>query len=263
MHIHSISCGQGAPSMYLILLARQGVFPADVVIVADTGDEDNMLWSTGERTSARAFFEQVTKPLAQELDMDAAFVRSLDKEKKPLPDIMDAQRIGENGEIEIDIPLFGSRGGRLHQSCTDKWKKQAARQELRRRGAKTATVNLGLTLSEVHRVKPGDRKWETLQWPLIFIQPTHRAAAEEKLQAAGIPWLVRSQCKRCPHKDLYRWEMDTPEDIQAAASFEAQFNGEFFLTDLRIPLEQAIEEWRRRKSLALLDDICEQGYCMT
>ena len=43
MHIKSISCGQGAPSLFLIVMAGEGMFPADVVIVADTGWENDML----------------------------------------------------------------------------------------------------------------------------------------------------------------------------------------------------------------------------
>ena len=164
MHINSISCGQGAPSLALILSSHHlNLFPCDIVIVADTGNENDMLWSTGERTDAKTFFHEVTKPLAEEFGMTAYFARSKDKNKKYLPDIMDNQFIDNDGKIRIDIPLFGSNGGRLHQSCTDKWKKTAIRQKLRELGAKTATCNLGITREESHRMKPSKLKWETLE----------------------------------------------------------------------------------------------------
>ena len=195
MHINSISCGQGAPSLGLIVMAGQGVFPAEVVIVADTGDENDMLWSTGERSNAQEFFEAVTKPLAEEYGLQAAFVRANDGEGKPLPPLHHTQRLTADGRVEIDMPLFGSRGGRLKQTCTSKYKKYAVRQELRRRGADTATTNLGLTVSEAQRVRPNtDVQWETLAWPMLFIQKTYRSDIVLQMDAMAIPYLVTSEC---------------------------------------------------------------------
>lgn len=251
-HIDSISCGQGAPSIYLIVAAGQGVFPADVVIVADTGDENDMLWSTGERSSAREFYEQVTKPLAEEFGLEAVFVRANDGDGNPLPPIHLDQKL--NGKVDIDMPLFGSNGGRLRQSCTSKWKKAAIRQELRRRGADTATSNLGITLDEVHRIKPNtDVQWETLAWPLCMIEPLHKASIVDRLQKMGVPYMVSSQCDKCPHKSWWHWSMSTPETIKKAAEFEAQFSGEFFLTEYRVPLLEAIQLMDSRKPRQSLD----------
>lgn len=256
-HINSISCGQGAPSVYLLLMAHQGIFPADVVIVADTGGENDMLWSTGERTTAREFFERVTKPLAEEFGFDVAFVRANDGNGQPLPDIMSVQRIADDGKFEIDLPLFGSQGGRLQQSCTSKWKKAAVRQELRRRGATTATTNLGLTMDELHRMKSNDVKWERLHWPMLLNEKTYRVECEQKLAAAGIPWIVRSQCDFCPHKNAFRWGMSSPKTLNEAAEFEASFNGEFFLSSKRIPLKMVLDA----PVTGDLFEGCDQGYC--
>lgn len=258
MHINSISCGQGAPSLHLLQMARAGLFPADIVIVADTGGEHDMLWSNGRRSDAKTFFNEVTKPLAEEFGLEAYFVRAQDKNGQPLPDIMTVQTM-DAGQVRIDLPLFGSNGGRLQQSCTSKWKKAAIRQQLRRMGATTATTSLGLTMDEVHRMKPNDVKWERLQWPMLLIRKTYRAEIEPQLKAAGIPWIVRSQCDFCPHKNAFRWDMSTPETIDAAAEFEAAFGGEFFLTDKRLPLKEALALPRTGD---LFDDACDQGYCM-
>jgi len=92
MHINSISCGQGAPSLFLIVAAAElRLFDATIVIVADTGWENDMLWNNGRRTDARTFFEDVTQPLAEEYGMQAAFVRSLDKHGRAYPVLQDAQ----------------------------------------------------------------------------------------------------------------------------------------------------------------------------
>jgi hypothetical protein len=263
MHINSISCGQGAPSLFLIVLAGEGYFDADVVITADTGWETDMLWSDGNRTDAETFFNEVTKPLANRYDIDAMFVRTLNRDGNRYPALQDAQSPGKE-----DIPMYGSNGGKLRQSCTSKWKKQAIRQELRRRGARTAISYLGLTMSEVHRIRPNDVQWESLAWPMIgypgrpeWNQAWYRVQADEGLNKRGIPYLITSQCDGCPHKDFFRWSNNTPEKIEELTEFEAQWNGEQFLTRELIPLPQAIERMRARKPTDELFDVCENGYC--
>ena len=266
-HINSISCGQGAPSVFLIWLAGQGLFPCDVVIVADTGNENDMLWSNGRRTDARTFFNGVTKPLAEKNGMDAAFVRAVDKSKQPIPALHLDQRY--NDKVEIDMPLFGSNGGRLRQSCTDKWKKRAIKQELRRRGAKTATVRLGLMVDELHRVKQSKTIWETLDWPLVMTlreggkRGWRRGEIQAEMKRLNIPYVVRSQCDYCPHKNLFRWRTSSPETVQAAADWENEVGkGDFYLTSHRIPLFDAIDLMESRQSIGMFD-ACDSGFCFT
>ena len=254
MHINSISCGQGGPSLFLIVAAGEGVFPASVVITADTGWENDCLWSTGERTNAATFFNQVTKPLAEEYGMSAYFVRAQDGNGVPLPPLQDTQALGTE-----DIPLFGSRGGKLKQSCTSKYKIAAIRQQLRRLGATTATTNMGLTVDEVHRMRTNDVKWETKAYPLIDAG-IYRATIQEQLDKRKIPYLVTSQCDGCPHKDFPRWQRTSPGTLIELAEFEAKFNGEFFLTGARIPLLQAIDRMSARKSMDMFEP-CDDGYC--
>jgi hypothetical protein len=273
-HINSISCGQGAPSLFLIVLAGEGRFPADVVIVADTGWENDMLWNTGERTTAREFFERVTKPLAASYGIDAAFVRAVNDIGLQLLAIPLDQRV--NGKIEIDVPFFGSRGGRLHQSCTSKWKVGAIRQELRRRGATTATTALGLHLDEVHRVKLSDVQWHRSMWPLLDIAELPNGGARDmgiggkwnrdqiqrEMERRGIPYLVTTECDGCPHKDWARLQRTSPQTIDELAMFEAQFKDEFFLTKYRTPLKEALITMEKDNAQgAGLFDVCDSGYC--
>lgn len=261
MHINSISCGQGAPSLFLIVAAGEGLFPAEVVITADTGWENDMLWNNGRRTDAKTFFDEVTKPLAEEYGMEAYFVRAVDGQGEPLPDLQDTQ-----WRHKEDIPMFGSEGGRLKQSCTSKYKKAAMRQQLRRLGAKTATSNLGITVDEVHRIKPNvDVKWETLNWPLVINNQGvkyYRATIEEELNRRGIPFLVTSECDGCPHKDYARWMRTSPQAIAELTEFENRFNGDFFLTDRIVSLPIALEDMKNgTPPNNIFNDFCDEGYC--
>ena len=281
-HINSISCGQGAPSLFLIVLAGEGLFPADVVITADTGWESDMLWSTGERTTAREFWERVTRPLAASYGIDAAFVRSRNEQGEdypPIPNYIAAKTNAKSiyGYISIDIPVFGSNGGRLKQSCTSKWKVQAIRQELRRRGATTATTALGLHSDEVHRCKPSSVQWDISCWPLVDMtqrrggdgvegmgigRTWRRIDIQSELARRGISYLVTTECDGCPHKDWSRWQRTSPQTVDELAQFEAQFNGEFFLTSYRKPLREALALMEQdNETGATLFDGCDSGYC--
>lgn len=291
MHIDSISCGQGAPSLSLIVMAGNGLFRADLVIVADTGWENDMLWSTGERTTAKEFFEQVTRPLAQRYGIDAAFVRSLRENGEPydpIPiSIAKKHKLAGTPEFPapyygIDIPMYGSNGGQLNQSCTSKWKIQAIRQELRRRGADTAICAQGLHREEAHRVKPSDMKWVKNCWPLLdwgedmdgnqrelgIGREYSREDTQDILAQVGVPYLVTTECDGCPHKDIARWRRTSPETLAELAELEQMFDGEFFLTEPRLPLLQGIESLaikpkraRRGQAGASLFDSCDSGYC--
>ena len=45
--------------MYLVVMAAEGRIPCRYSITADTGAEDDCLWSTGERTTAKEYYERV------------------------------------------------------------------------------------------------------------------------------------------------------------------------------------------------------------
>lgn len=245
----------------MIVMAGQGKLPATHVIVADTGDENDMLWSNGRRTDARTYFEEVTQPLAEEMGLTAAFVRAVDKDKVQLPPLHLTQHLAaEDKPYNIDMPLFGSRGGRLKQSCTSKYKVATIRQQLRRWGATTATTAIGFTISEVHRIKPDDVKWCTKTYPLVD-HGIHRATAIQRLSDMGIPYLITTECDKCPHKDWARWKRTSPDAIREAAKFEAAFDGEFFLTQYRVPLPDAIDLMSSDDRYQMLLSSCDTEYC--
>lgn len=256
-HINSISCGQGAPSTFLIIASGHfRIFPAEVVIVADTGGENDMLWSTGERTNARRYFDEVVLPLAKAYGMDAYFHRAGDKHGNPLPDIMSAQSVSS-----YDIPMFGSNGGRAKQSCTSKWKIAAINQKLRLLGATSATVNLGITMDEVHRIRQSNLKWVSKEYPLVMGERKfYKSMIIEEMNKFGVPYLISTECDFCPHKNYARWQRSSAETIQDASIFEEKFHDTgLYLTDRRIPLVDAIEDMKNKKSISF-DDMCGE-YC--
>lgn len=280
-HIEAVSNGLGGPSLWLLLMAIRNEIPASIAITADTGWENDRLWNTGRRSTNQQYFDEVIVPLCKGSRVTPRFVRSVDKNKVPLLPLRDRVIAGIRKGQTSDIPMFGSRGGRLMQSCTDKMKIRAIHQELRRMGATTSRNAQGIHFHEADRRvkgvflrmdgewsvyqttvlvskrdpitgKPmrdpvtGKRikvhkaiKWQTHYYPLVDLRMS-RSDVYRAIEKEGIPYIVSSECDLCPHKDLARWERTSPEVIEDGATIEAMTGGQYFFTDRRIPLKEAI-----------------------
>lgn len=256
-HLEVLSNGMGGPSMYMMVLAHQKKIPATLSITADTGWENDCLLSNGQRVTAQEFYNDIIRQIGIEFGIKTAFVRSQDKDGKPLPALGEQMRKG----IIPGVPTFGSNGGRLTQGCTGKYKIRAIRQELRRRGATTARCALGLTMDEVHRMKQNvDVAWHKVYWPLIN-ERLYRVTIEDRLNDLGIPFMVTSQCDGCPHQDYARWSRLKGETISDIIEIEAGLNGTQFLTDRRKPLSEALEDMKAERPPQSIFDVCESWYC--
>lgn len=259
MHIEAVSNGMGGPSMYLLWLACQRKIPATVSITADTGFELDCLVSTGERMSAEQFFARHIKPLASAYGIDAYFVRAVTRDKKAMPGLLDYHReYAMQSKAPPLFPMFGTHGGRSLQRCTQRYKVTPIRQQLRRLGATTQRSAQGLHRDEIHRMRGADQrtqdgfmtwtdldgprrpvKWCSHYYPLIELGLS-RTDIRRELTHEGIPFILGSQCDGCPHKNLERWLMTSPQKLIELAEIERDTPGWYF-TNLRIPLLDAIE----------------------
>lgn len=260
-----------------LVLRKRKLLRADVSMTADTGSENDCLWSTGERTDAREFYEKVIVPYCREIGIDAVFVRTNDKDGNPLPPLHEAMILGDTPKF---VPVFGSRMGRMRQECTDKWKIRAMSQEARRRGATTLRSAIGLNYGEMDRVsgrvvgkskldgyttfqcgttnKAGvfeAVKWQTKYYPFID-RKMNREDCQKLCDEEGLPYIVSSQCDMCPHKNGDRWQRSTPATVEWAAGLEARFGGNFFLTDQRIPLQLAIPNMKTSEGGFCTNEVC-------
>jgi len=263
----TISNGLGGQSMYLCYLASEGKIPANVSITADTGSELDCLWNTGERTTSREYFDEVVKPLCDKWGIDARFVRANTGDKTPMQSVIDYH--GERAGNGMLMPLYGSRGGRLKQNCTERWKLAAIKQEARRMGATHLSSAIGNYHAEAARrvkgqfiSKIGDYnhyqtayqvkktgKWRVVKWmthyyPLVDMR-MDRNQVRTELERLNIPYLISSECDCCPHKDPARWLRMSDDSIERVANLESRFEGEYFFTDRIKPLREVIAEYKR------------------
>ncbi len=105
-------------------------------------------------------------------------------------------------------------------------------------------------------------RWCKHFYPLVD-KRLKRHNCVEALVSEGIPYLISSECDMCPHQDIERWDRHTPEVLYEIAGIEASMNGEFFFTDERIPLLDALQKKRDRKETGTMDlDFgCGNAYC--
>lgn len=298
-HLHIISNGLGGPSMAQLILAAQKKVPSCISITADTGWENDRLMvetpvSDGTRMTAAEYYQRIVLPYCQAHGIEAHFVRAADKRGRMMPTLWQhTLEMIEKGKLShIKIPLFGSDGGRLRQACTSRWKIAGINQCARDLGAKTAVFYQAIVMDEVprrikginpikhgrftvydqieRRVKYLDdnghlqerlviRKWAKVCYPLVDLRMFRRDAAQVCI-AAGVPYLITSECDGCPHQDIDRWDRHTPEVLHQIAKAEARMDGQFFFTDARVPLLEALPILRdRKRSEWAIDFGCESG----
>jgi len=293
MYLNYVANGMGGQSMYLLYLATQKLIPATISITADTGWETDCDLNDGTKITAEEFYAKHIKPFADKWGIDSYFVRAVDKNKNPLPSIPEYLRhkVAIGQPKALPVPMFGSEGGRLKQSCTDKWKISAMKQQCRRLGATTARSAQGIHFGERARRVKGEYignedgfsiyktgtlnketgvittvKWLTHYYPLVDMQMNRSDVADE-LNRLGLPYLISSECGGCPHADPWRWLRRKPETIEEAAKLEELYGGEYFLTSQRRPLREVIADFRENvaNQSTLFGDSssfdCTGGWC--
>ncbi len=291
MHIGYVANGMGSQSMYLFYLASRGKIPATVSITADTGWENDCDLNDGTKTTAAEFYETKIKPLGVEWGIETHFVRAVNNKKEPLPSLPEVLLSCADRDKAGPVPLFGSKHGRLRQSCTEKWKIRAMKQQLRRLGATSALSHQGILWSErarrtkgvyigeenglsIYRTSYTDKdgevietKWLTHCYPLIDLK-MNREDVRQECDRLGIPYLISSECAGCPHADPWRWTRRTPETIASLVQIERAMKGEYFFTQGLKPIDETVAAMRDAitNQGSLFDGAdfgCEDGFCGT
>lgn len=277
--------------MYLLYLASQKKIPATISITADTGWENDCDMMDGTKTTAEEFYHCHVEPFGKHWNIPTYFVRAIDKMGVNRPSIPDYLQIPDkNGEPQARaVPMYGSNGGQLVQSCTDRWKISAMKQQCRRMGATTARSAQGIHFGERSRRVKGQYvgtedgyaiyqptnmvkgevttvKWLSHYYPLVDLQ-MDRDAVRREMNRLGLPYLISSECSGCPHADPWRWLRRKPETIEAVAQIEDLYKGEMFFTSERRPLREVIADLRANKDAqsTLFGDVadfgCTDGVC--
>lgn len=236
--IHIISLGAGVQSSTMALMAAHGeITPMPkCAIFADTQDEPKQVYSwldklekllpfPIQRVTAGNLGDHVTKPYFSKKN----------------------QKI-----TAYSIPAFtknpnGSQGHMTRQ-CTTDYKVNPIDREITRQmrdsGVKTCIKWIGISLDEIHRMKPSRRSTAEHRWPLIENR-IRRHDCLLWMEKMGYPEPPRSACIYCPYHSDSEWRRLTKEEFQSAVEFEKKFQkahehfeGIPFLHRQMVPLDQ-------------------------
>lgn len=239
---HIISLGAGVQSSTMALMAAHGeITPMPhCAIFADTQAEPSNVYRWLTWLEGRLPFP-VYRVSHGNLEADTLKVN---------------QRKDGKGEWVLSgIPYFTTNpNGQNQRQCTSNYKVlpliRKVKQLIGENGVARAISWIGISLDEVHRMKPSrDPKVEN-RWPLIE-QKISRYDCLRWMEAKGYPEPPKSACFFCPYHSHRQWrEMraNQPEDFAHAAEFERELTRiksrtlgrphNIFLHQHRVPLDQ-------------------------
>jgi hypothetical protein len=172
-----------------------------------------------------------------------------------------------NGKQRMDArpPFFLSTGGMLHRQCTQDYKLlpiQKKQRELlglkpRQRAPKHVCIEqwIGISLDEIHRMKPSRLPYVQHRWPLVEARIS-RHNCLNWLERRGYPTPPKSACTFCPYHDDHFWRQmkkTEPEAFADAVTIDSAIrNGVKDRTNKK-PLSPA--QWFVHRSLLPLADV--------
>ncbi len=254
--IRALSFGAGVQSTAMLVLAARREIDYSLAIFADTGSEAS---DTLEYLNTEAW------AFALHHGIELIHVRH---PKETLYQNVMRQK-------GVSIPMRLTNGAPANRGCTRDWKVKPIAAELKRRGAtpdNPATVALGISLDEFHRMKKSSIAWEVFDFPLIDLR-MDRQDCLNIIEDAGLPTPPKSACWFCPFTSPQRWQdirHDDPEWFRAAVQFERDKNKQLanlgkdpvWLTRFLRPLDEAITETGQMDMFQDDELTCDvAGYC--
>jgi hypothetical protein len=273
-----VAHGGGVQTTALLVLAATGRLDYQTFLFANVGDDS-------EHPGTLRYLHEIAFPYAAEHGLEICELRHIlrDGSIETL-----YGRMTRPGSRSLPIPFRGSRtgapGGR---SCTQNFKIQVLGRWLKAQGASPAnraTVALGISADEIHRVKGRSPKpYERLAYPLIGMEDGEpdargwrmtRADCVRVIRDAGLPVPGKSACWFCPFTRLPQWaEMrrHNPALFERAAQLEDHVNAgraergvtPVFLSSPAIPLRRAVTDGQDTLEGTDADPHCDDGWCMT
>jgi hypothetical protein len=224
---HILSLGAGVQSSTLALMAARGEvkdYPhLDAAIFADTQDEPRGVYD---------WLDWLEQEIARSPHPYPVYRVTAGK----LSDRALLMRVTKDGRkySNTDIPFFtraadGSQGKITNRACTYDFKIRPIMKKARelggiKRGQKTVGVVqwIGISLDEVHRMKPSRDAWAENCWPLVDMR-MRRHDCLLWMERNGYPKPPRSSCVYCPYHSNAEWRRlkeEEPEAWHRAVQFE-------------------------------------------
>ena len=235
--LNIISLGAGVQSSTMALMAAHGeIVPMpDCAIFADTGAEPKKVYK---------WLNYLEKNLP---------FRVVRVVRGNLRDEINGWAAGIN-RIDARPPFFTSGGGMLRRQCTQDFKIDPIRNQVReliglrkgQRGPKeiSAIQWIGISTDEASRMKPSRASYIKMRWPLIEAGLSRKDCLAW-MASHGYPKPAKSACTFCPYHDNSMWRDmrdNDPESWADAVAIDATIrkgdSQRWFLHRDRVPLDQ-------------------------
>jgi hypothetical protein len=257
------SYGGGVQSIALAILIAEGRLPIpDRVVFADT---------MGEMTEVWDYMCNHVEPLLGKVGCKIEIAsHGLAK--------VDFYRTSKAGKRKLLIPAY-TRAGKLPIYCSKEWKTLVVRRHIG--GAKAYTNGvimwLGMSVDEIHRLKPADAGWIEHHWPLCDMPKgarygirMNRVECRQLILDYGLPDPPRSACVWCPNLDIHqirRMKEYSPQDFNRAIEvgkmiYENDQKGGVWQHKSRQFLDE-IDLENSQLSFEDNDEGCDSGHCWT
>ena len=261
--IRAASHGGGVQSTAMLVLSARGEIDFPVHIFANVGEDS-------ENPDTLRYIERFCRPYAEQHGIELVEVRKVRRTGEPDTIL----RWLDRTERSIGIPMRMANGAPGNRSCTEQFKINVIRKELKARGAgarNPATVGLGISMDEWQRMRSdsGDPAIRNA-YPLIDLGLS-RADCLNVIQGAGLPIPPKSSCWFCPFKRVPDWQRmrrDDPGLFARAEALEERINARreslgkdpVYLSSRAVPLADAVGT---HDQLDLFEDAtCDiAGYC--
>lgn len=186
--------------------------------------------------------------------------------------------------LRVDIPAFivsnGKVDGLINRSCTRDYKIKPIQRKLRdilgfKKGARIkggvrVIQWIGISLDEVHRMKPSREAWIENRWPLIDAR-MNRHNCLLWMQRNGYPQPPKSSCMFCPYHSNNQWLALPEEEREICCTLDdklrsftgtgkVRLKGELFLHKSGKPLREFYAEKAEGDDEDLFGNECS-GVC--
>lgn len=245
------SYGGGVQSAAIAVLVASGKLPRpERIVMADTGREASLTWK---------YLRESVQPLLATVGLEVEIApHSLA--------LVDTH--AKSGDGRPLFPVFTDSGGRLPNFCSAEWKRDVVRRWLRQEGygpGRPVVQWLGISKDEVHRARPSDLKWSSIEFPLLDLNLS-RADCIALVERAGLPSPPRSSCWMCPFRSDVEWTALRARgdgDWQKAVALDEAIRhdgvaGSLYVHRSAKPLAEV--EFRHENQRELFD-VCEEGRC--
>lgn len=262
-NLRIVSLGAGVQSTAVILMALHGEFSGplpDFAIFSDTGWEpkavyDHLDWLEREVAGRIPILRVSNGNIREDLISHA-----------------------QNETRIANPPLFvrNAQGtdGILRRGCTTEYKVQPITEKTKellgvapgKRVPKGTVVErwFGISMDEVHRMKPAPSKWERHRYPLIE-RGYDRTKCLMWMDEHGYPRPPKSACVGCPYRSDHMWRQmrdNSPQEWAEAVEMDKLLrggmrgvNGEVYFHRSLVPLDEVdLRTRRERGQLTFFDD---------